>query len=79
MAPTRQTEEKVVDLLEERGWGMIRRDRPGPRAAGGVAIFYNNAKIQMTRIKFQMSEVEVIAAIGRRKGQHKKVLVAGIW
>ena len=69
------TEELLIDLRDDQGYSIIRRDRPGDRPSGGEAILYKQASIELTPIKFKKSDFEVTCALGRRTGQRKKILV----
>ena len=64
----------LIDIETKRGYGHVRRDRPGPRLAGGVAIFYKKSRLSMAPVKIPPSEFELTAAIGRRTGQRRKIL-----
>ena len=64
----------IEDFRNKNGVGCIRRDRRTGARDGGVAIFYDETKIEMTRARIPHSKHEVVAAIGRRAGQRRKVL-----
>ena len=72
-------EQRFTDLRDKLGYGFIRRDRPGERPAGGVGILFKESRIQMMRIKVPPSEYEIVAAIGRRTGQRRKVLAIAMY
>ena len=66
--------ERLDVLLEEfeneTGWKLIRMDRRSGKRGGGIAIAYNARKIQA---KIPYSKHEMVAAIGRRRGQRRKL------
>ena len=64
---------KLLQDHEDRpNYALIRKDRQNV-GGGGVAISYNKHKIQMSRARLPASKFEVVAAIGRRVGQRRKV------
>ena len=77
--PTDKVSKCLEDLNEKDGFGCVRWDRPGERPAGGVAIFYRNSVIQMTWVKIPPSDFELVAALGRRAGQRRKILVLALY
>ena len=70
--PTRQV---LADFENKNDLSIIRRDRRTGTKGGGVAICSDNTKISMSRARIPHSKHEVAAAIGRRTGQRRKVLV----
>ena len=69
----------LVDLEDRTGYATIRKDRAAERPAGGVAILYRKAAVQMSKIKLPASDFEVVAAIGLRTGQRRKVVAMSIY
>ena len=70
--------ENIEDYQNITGFFMIRKDRLD-RRGGGVAICYNAETIEMSKVKIPCSEFEIVAAIGRRTGQRRKVLVVAVY
>jgi hypothetical protein len=67
------TEELLSDLESNSKYSVLRRDRQS--RGGGVAVIYNRDLISMTEAKLPTTKYEVLAAIGRRTSQRRKVLV----
>lgn len=71
-----KNDDKINEILQDftsiSDYSFIRRDRSDGRRGGGVAICYNHKRIQMNMIKLPRTKHEVIAAIGRRRGQKRK-------
>ena len=65
----------LTDLHEKEGLAFLRKDRSTQRHGGGVAICYDVSKIEMVPIKIPQPEFEVVAALGRRSGQRRKIAV----
>ena len=61
------------DICNRTSYSMIVRNREG-RRGGGVCIIYNKTHVTMAQCKLPESEFEVVAAIGRRTAQRRKVL-----
>ena len=57
---------------------ILRKDRQYQRG-GGVAFLYDRTKIDLRSVKTMNSEFELMAAIGRRRGQRKKILLIGVY
>ena len=76
---SRRDEELVEDLEHRTGYVLIRKDRQSDRPAGGVAICFKKNAIEMTQIRLPMSSFEIVAAIGRRTGQRRKVAVLALY
>ena len=57
---------------------MLRKDRTD-RRGGGVAICYKSDSIEMNKVKIKRSKFEILAAIGRRTGQRRKILVVAAY
>ena len=74
-----QSSRTLADFEARSEYKLIRRDRTQGMRGGGVAIAYNENKIQMSRARLPHSKHEVVAAIGRRQGQRKKILILGIY
>ena len=68
----------LKDYEDKSGYSIIRRDREHGRD-GGVAVLFNRHKIQMTRAKLPQSDFEILAAIGRRQGQRRKVCIMAVY
>ena len=68
----------LQDHEDKTDYALIRKDRQNARG-GGVAISYNKHTIQMTRARLPQSNFEVVAAIGRRTGQRRKVCVVAVY
>ena len=74
-----KVEQELQDFSDKHGYSFIRRDRACGRRGGGVAICYAPARIQMSRIKLPPTKNEIIAAIGRRVGQRRKIAVIAVY
>ena len=74
--------EQIKQILQDNeditNFALIRRDRQGMRG-GGVAISFNKQRIQMTQARLPQSNFEVVAAVGRRTGQRRKVVVLAVY
>ena len=70
--------QELIDFQERTGYKLIRRDR-FPGRGGGVGILYNTSSIEMVKIKIPFNKHEIVAAIGRRAGQRKKIVVIGAY
>ena len=68
-----QLEEVLTDIKHALGHECIRKDR-SEGMGGGVAIVYKTGDLELQQIKLNM-KYEIVAAIGRRTGQRKKVVV----
>ena len=71
---TTRSDSTCRDVSGRTDYSFIERNRAG-RRGGGVCIMYNRKFIDMTRCKLPDSRFEVVAAIGRRKAQRRKVLI----
>ena len=69
-------EQTLEDMQQGLGYGCIRRDREG--TGGGVAIVYRTGDVEMRKIKID-SEFEIVAALGRRTGQRRKIVVMVVY
>ena len=71
-------ENKINDDLEDfynrSGYNFLRKDRQFGRRGGGIAIYYDKPRIQMSKSKIPPSKHEVLAAVGRRVGQRRKIV-----
>ena len=67
------------DYQDEHDCTIVRKDRCTGRRGGGVAIWADNQRIAIARAKLPHSKHEVVAVIGRRTGQRRKVLVVGVY
>ena len=78
-----EEKEKINDLLEDfknnYGYSFLRRDRTINKRGGGVAICFNQGRIQLAKAKIPPSKHEVFAAIGRRTGQRRKVAIVVLY
>ena len=70
---TKDLEQTIQDMQDGLGYGCIRRDRVDG-SGGGVAIVYKTGDLCMTQLKVR-SEFEIVAALGRRTGQRRKLIV----
>ena len=70
---------KLKDFEDKSDLCFIRRDRNSGQRGGGVAVVFDRRKIAMERAKLPHSKHEVVAAIGRRQGQRRKVLIVGLY
>ena len=68
----------LKDYEDKSSYSIIRRDRERGRG-GGVAVLFNRHKIQMARARLPQSDFEVLAGIGRRQGQRRKVCVVAVY
>ena len=64
----------IKDLEDRTEYGFFTRERQGKKG-GGVAMIYNRNHITMTRSRIPNTKHEIIAAVGRRRGQRRKVVV----
>ena len=67
------------DHEDKTGYVFIRKDRVGDQRGGGVAISYKKDLITMTRARLPRSNFEIVAAVGRRTGQRRKVVVLALY
>ena len=74
----KKIKENLEDFQNLTGYFIIYKDRQG-RRGGGVAICYNAETIEMTQVKINESEFEIVAAIGRRVGQRRKIQVVAVY
>ena len=75
----RQINASLEDFINKTCYGLLRKDRGGPRRGGGVAICFNKDKLQMTKAKIPPSKHEVYTAVGRRVGQRRKVVALVVY
>ena len=68
-------EQELEDFENQNQLLFIRRDRQDGRRGGGVAICYKTASIDMSRVKLPPTKYEIVAAVGRRTGQRRKIVV----
>ena len=72
--------EKILeDFQSINSCEFIRKDRRNGRRGGGVAIWFSGQVISMSRARLPHSKHEIVAAIGRRTGQRRKILVIGAY
>ena len=71
--PGDRTEEFLQDLSSNTKYEVLRRDREG-RRGGGIAVIYRKDRIEMSIVKIPKTEYEIMATIGRRPSQRKKIL-----
>ena len=69
----------LEDFTDRTGFGFIRQDRLTDRRGGGLAICYDQTRIQLSRVKVPPSKHEILAAIGRRTGQRRKTLIVAVY
>ena len=69
-----KTRETLEDFKSTTGYEFLRKDRNGGRG-GGVAVCFNTNKIELTKAKIPPCKHEIYAAVGRRAGQRRKVVV----
>ena len=74
-------EELLRDAEDVTGYGFIRKDRQETGSelrGGGVAIVYKKSNIEMTELKIK-GRYEIIASLGRRTGQKRKIITIGAY
>lgn len=71
---TEKINDEIADFTNKTGYCFLRRDRKD-RRGGGIAICYKKEKIAMSKAKIPPSKHEIYAAIGRRRGQRRKIAV----
>ena len=69
----------LTDFEDRTGYCFIRKDRLEGQRGGGVAVVFNKNVIQMTRARLPQSKFEVVAAVGRRTGQWKKIVAVTVY
>ena len=69
----------LEDFTNKNGYGFLRKDRQTNKRGGGLVICFNSLKIQLCKAKIPPTKHEVYAAIGRRKGQRRKIIVLAIY
>ena len=70
---TGEHEKICQDVCDRTDYGLIIKNRT-ERKGGGVGIIYNKSHLTMTQCKLPASDYEIVAAIGRRTRQRRKVL-----
>ena len=68
----------LEDFTNLTGYSILRKDREN-RRGGGVAILFNNETISLTSVKTKRTDYEILAALGRRTGQRRKLLVIAVY
>ena len=63
----------IEDFKNKSGYDFLRKDRISDRRGGGTAICFNSDRIHLSKAKIPPSKHEVMAAIGRRAGQRRKI------
>ena len=58
---------------------MLRKDRQSNKRGGGIAICFNTERVSFTKAKIPPSKHELYAAVGRRTGQRRKIVVFAIY
>ena len=76
---TEQINECIEDFNNRSGYVFLRKDRPGERRGGGIGICYKPGTVNFTKAKIPPSKHEVYAAVGRRIGQRRKVIVIVVY
>ena len=61
------------DISDRTDYDIIGKNRAA-RKGGGVCIIYNRSHISMNKFRLPESEFEIVAAIGQRTAQRRKVL-----
>ena len=69
----------LEDFTNINDYAFLRKDRAGSRRGGGVAICFKRDKISFQKAKIPPSKYEVYAAVGRRRGQRRKVVVLVVY
>ena len=69
----------VQDFTQKTDYEILRHDRKTGRRGGGVAVCFNRHKINFTKAKIPPTKHEVYAAVGRRTGQRRKVVVLVVY
>ena len=69
----------LEDFKNRSAYCFLRRDRQGERRGGGVAVCFRPDRIQFSKAKIPPTKHEIYAAIGRRTGQRRKILVVVIY
>ena len=77
-----RSNDQINQILQDNeditNFSMIRKDREVGRG-GGVAISFDKRKLLMTRARLPQSKYEVVAAVGRRTGQRRKICVVAAY
>ena len=68
----------LIDFQARSRYQLIRRDRTRGRG-GGVGIVFNTDEIQLSRAKIPPNKHEILAAIGRRAGQRRKIVIIAVY
>ena len=71
---TDKIKSELEDFKQQNGYDFIRQDRRTDRRGGGVAVCFNTERIQLVKAKLPPTKHEVMAAVGRRTGQRRKVV-----
>ena len=75
--------ERIKNVLEDyqqkHDWKFLRKDRVTGGSGGGIAIGFNTKKIEMSKAKIPPNKHEIYAAIGRRRGQRRKIAVLVVY
>ena len=69
----------LEDFRHQYGYHFLRKDRPGQKRGGGVAICFKADRVSFVKAKIPPSKHEVFAAVGRRAGQRRKVVVIVVY
>ena len=67
------------DFQDNTMYSLIRKDRGGGKRGGGLCIAFNREKIHFEKAKLPYSKHELLAAVGRRTGQRRKIVVLAIY
>lgn len=70
---------ELDDFTNQCGYHFLRRDRQSNRRGGSVAICYNEKLIQFCKAKLPPSKHKIFAAVGRRTGQRRKIVVIVVY
>ena len=71
--------DKINSLLQDfkhlHCYSFLCRDRQTGKRGGGIAICFDHEHIQLQQAKLPPSKHELLGAIGRRKGQRRKIAI----
>ena len=76
---TDKINQDLEDFKHKCGYAFLRKDRPGEKRGGGVAVCYRSDTVNFVKAKIPPSKHEVYAAVGRRVGQRRKVVVLVVY
>ena len=76
---TDQINQSLEDFTQQTGYSFLRKDRSGERRGGGVAVCFKSDTVNFSKAKIPPSKHEVYAAVGRRVGQRRKIVVLVVY